>query len=84
MENGENSEGSRNKRREESVSSEDIDLEFLEKGNDTEREAQRDQGLHTHCTEIMSRLSRLNTGSNNMYHTSPLGKANASSIEWQR
>ena len=47
----------------------------------TERGAQGAQGLHTHCTEIMSRLSRLNRGlKKNRYHPSSLGKANARMI----
>ena len=54
---------------------------MIENGKETETEAQGAQGLQTNCTEVMSRLSRLNKGSNNRYHPSPLGKASASSIE---
>ena len=50
-------------------------------GKETETEAQGAQGLQTNCAEVMSRLSRLNRGSNNRYRPSPLGKASASSIE---
>ena len=82
VKNGGSLDGRRNKNRYESVSSvDDVDLGCLKNGKKTERGAQSAQDLHTNCTEVMSRLSRLNRGSNNRYHPPPLGKANASSIE---
>ena len=73
----------RNVKNVDSISSESVDVDqgCLENGKETETEAQGAQGLQTNCTEVMSRLSRLNRGSNNRYHPPPLGKARASSIE---
>ena len=74
----------RKKRRQERFGSVAANPDKLENSKEAGREAQGTQGLSKNCTnrESVSPLSRLIKGFRNKYHSSPLGRINASGIEW--